>query len=103
MAGTSNESFTVEYQGGVDDVDHQTKAITGAAGYVNLTHNYPAGKRAYFRMAKGSTAYNWSPGLAAGQTGYLYNSAAKGTDVRMDVKMDLNSKGRTLKGTWRSN
>lgn len=103
LAGTSNSSFNVSYQGGVDDVGHQTKAGTGTAGYVSLSHNYPTGKRAYFRMAKGSTTYGWTGGLVAGNTAYLYNSAVKGSDVRMDAKMDLNSKGRTLKGKWRSN
>lgn len=103
VAGTSNSSFTVSYQGGTDDVGHQTKAGTGTAGYLSLSHNYPAGKKAKFRMAKGSTTYNWTTGLVAGNTAYLYNSAAKGSDVRMDVKMDLNSKGKTLKGKWRSN
>lgn len=102
VAGTTNKNFHVNYQGGTVDVGHQTKAITGTAGYLRLSHNYPVGSKAKFRMSSGSTNWSWTPALEAGATAYLYNTATKGKDVRMDVTMN-GGYGTTLKGYWRSN
>lgn len=62
LAGTTNKNFDVYYAGGTVDVSHQTKSATGTSGYVRLSHNYPTGKKAQFRMATGGTGYTWTGG-----------------------------------------
>lgn len=105
LAGQSNEYFHIEYDGGIVDVDHQTKAITGTPGYMKLTHFYPVDSReAHFRMGASTHNSQWTPGLNAGNTAYLYNSYAQGRNVHLEADVvGIGGGGHTMKGYWRSN
>lgn len=105
QAGTSNQRFDTQHAGaGAQQVGNgQTKAITGASGYMSLTHNYPAAANVKFWMrTAGGHEASHTGWLKAGSTAYLHNNISKGTNVYLRAELHW-TQGSTLKGTWRSN
>lgn len=103
FAGTSyaNYNTTVAPYNGSGYTGYQTKAITGAAGYLD-SESVGGSYKVDARM-EGASDGDWARDITDGSFRYLYNQSSAGASVRVQFSNDWNTPVHVqVTGRWKS-